>query len=177
MDLGNKQRSQTKRFFLCPVFPTCVLCLIEWTWMSGAEGHSALTLPPASSCPAHQSPIATRPAFSVASEYIHSLFIPFAHLFSRPPGICKGNFVWNFLSPLLSELLLIPQNHGGISPPPGSLPCLTTAGLGNPRICHSALRLLQSQVSPCCLEGLCLPRSPATSTVHSWVNTSHTAHC
>ena len=26
---------------------------------------------------------------------------------------------------------------------------------------------LQSQVSPCCLEGLCLPRSPATSTVHS----------
>ena len=103
---------------------------------------------------------------------------PFCQFFSRPPGICKGSFVWNFLPPLLGELLFIAQNDGGISPPPGSLPCLTTAGLGNPRICpQSPLRSPQPQFSPCSLGGLCLPCSPGTSRVHSWVNTSHPAHC
>ena len=96
MDLGNKQRSQTKRFV------ASVQSFLPVSFVSlkvpRAEGHSTLTLPPASSRPAHQSPI---PAFSVASKYAFSLFIPFANFFlglqASAKAVLSGTFFPHFL--------------------------------------------------------------------------------
>lgn len=118
MDLGNKQCSQTKRFVQRPVFPACVLCLIEWTWVPGAEGHSTLTLPPASSCPAHQSPT---PAFSVASKYAHSLFTPFANFFlglqASAKAVLSGTFFPHFLVNSYSFLRMMGDLTSSRQPP------------------------------------------------------------
>lgn len=110
-DSRNKQLSQTKRIILSPVLPSCVLCLTEWTWLPRADRNSTRTLLPASPCTANPSQIPARSAFSIASGYIHSHFIPFANLLSKPPGTCTGGFVWSSLSLLLGELLFTPQHH------------------------------------------------------------------